>query len=200
MESKPITALIVWWLPASLAGSQKHHIGCVIIGSMRGYFRRVIWMSKYTEDPCYSKFELIQRRLGNESIKPFANVPWTLKGITPHLIVQGDILHNILLRVIKHLMEWTEGFLKKHKWLDVFDKIWDNIPLYPGYRQPGKRYWQITMCSSVEMWGINRVLLAYFEAAVQQTKETPSLSVATQGDCKIAIRCVCVIMDFYLIA
>jgi len=31
-------------------------------------------MSKYTEDPCYGKFELIQRSLGKEGIKLFANV------------------------------------------------------------------------------------------------------------------------------
>jgi len=170
------------------------------MGSIRGDFRQVIWISKYTEDRRYGKFELIQRRLGKESIKPFANVLWTLKGITPHLIVQGDILHNILLGVMKHLMEWTEGFLKKHKRLDVFDKIWDNILPYLGYRQPGKRYRQITIWSSVEMWGVNRVLLACFAAAVRQTKEAPSLSVAGQGDCKIAIRCVRAITDFCLIA
>jgi len=120
-------------------------MGCVIMGSMRGYFRWVIWISKYTEDPRYSKFELIQRRLEKEGIKLFANVLWTCKSIMPHLIVRGDILHNILLGVMKHLMEWTEGFLKKHKRLDVFDEIWDNIPPYLGYRQPGKRYRQITM-------------------------------------------------------
>jgi len=170
------------------------------MSSMRGYFRGVIWISKYTEDPRYSKFELIQRRLGKEGIKPFTNMLWTLKGITPHLIVRGDILHNILLRVMKHLMEWTEGFLKKHKQLDIFDKIWDNIPPYPRYRQLGKRYWQITMWSGVEMWGVNRVLLACFAAAVRQTKEPPSLSVAAQADCKIAIRCIHAITDFCLIA
>jgi len=50
------------------------------------------------------------------------------------------------------------------------------------------------------MRGINRVLLACFAAAVRQTKEAPSLSVAAQGDCKIAIRCVRAITDFCLIA
>jgi len=62
-------------------------------------------MSKYTGDPRYDKFELIQRRLRKEDIKAFANVLWTLNGIMPHLIVRGDILHNILLGVMKHLME-----------------------------------------------------------------------------------------------
>ena len=29
--------------------------------------------------------------------------------------MRGDILHNILLGILKYLMEWIEGFLKKHK-------------------------------------------------------------------------------------
>jgi len=96
-------------------------------------------------------------------------------------------------------MEWTEGFLKKHKRLDVFDKIWDNIPPYSEYRQPRKRYRQITMWSGVGMRGVNRVLLACFAAAVRQMKEAPSLSVAAQGDCKIAIRCIRAITNFCLL-
>jgi len=47
---------------------------------------------------------------------------------------------------------------------------------------------------------VNWVLLACFAAAVRQTKEAPSLSVAAQSDCKIPIRCVRAITDFCLIA
>ena len=72
------------------------------------------------------------RRLDTVGVKPIANALWTLKGISPHQIVRGDILHNILLGVMKHVMEWTEGFLQKHKRLGVFDKIWQNIPPYRG--------------------------------------------------------------------
>jgi len=50
------------------------------------------------------------------------------------------------------------------------------------------------------MQGVNWVLLACFAAAVRQTKEALSLSLAAHGDCKIAIRYVCAIMDFCLIA
>ena len=101
---------------------------------------------------------------------------------------------------MKHLMEWTEGFLKKHKRLEVFDKIWDNIPPYRGYRQPGKWYRPITMWSGVEMQDVNRVMLACIAAALQQTKNTQSPSATAQGDCKIAIRYVRTITDFCLIA
>ncbi|KAF8415753.1 hypothetical protein BGX38DRAFT_1110016 [Terfezia claveryi] len=133
-------------------------------------------------------------------MKPLRNALWTQKGIIPPLIVRGDILHNILLGVLKYLMEWIEGFLWKYKRLEAFDKIWENIPPYSGYRQPQKRYWQITMWSGAEMRGINRVILACFAAALRQIKDIPSLSAAGQADAKIVIRCVRALTDFCLIA
>ncbi|KAF8432002.1 hypothetical protein BGX38DRAFT_1103357, partial [Terfezia claveryi] len=136
----------------------------------------------------------------SEGIKPLRNALWTQKGIIPPLMVRGDILHNILLGLLKHLMEWIEGFLRKHKRLEAFDKIWENIPPYPGYRQPQKRYRQITMWSGAEMRGINRVILACFAAALWQVKDVPGLSAAGQADAKIAIRCVRALTDFCLMA
>ncbi|KAF8457633.1 hypothetical protein BGX38DRAFT_1326585 [Terfezia claveryi] len=94
--------------------------------------------------------------------------------------------------------KWIEGFLRKHKRLEAFDKIWENIPPYLGYRQPQKRYQQITMWSGVEIRGINRVILACFVAALQQIQDVPSLSAAGQADAKIAIRCVRALTDFCL--
>ena len=58
----------------------------------------------------YGEYLLMYRRLDIGGVKPIANALWTLKGISPHQIVRVDILHNILLGVMKHVMEWTEGF------------------------------------------------------------------------------------------
>ena len=63
------------------------------------------------------------KRLGTVGVKPIANTLWTLMGISPPLIVRRDIVYNILLVVMKDVMEWTEGFLQKHNRLVVFDKI-----------------------------------------------------------------------------
>ena len=90
--------------------------------------------------------------------------------------------------------------MRKHNRLGVFDKIWESIPPYSGYRPPQKRYRQVTMESGVEMRGVNRVLLAWFIAALRQTTDTGSLSAAAQSDCKIAIHCIRGITDFCLIA
>ena len=90
--------------------------------------------------------------------------------------------------------------LKKHKRLGVFDNIWENIPPYPGYQPPGKRYQQITMWGIAEMRGINRVILACFTAALRRTTASPKLSPAAQGDSKVAIQCMHTITDFCLMA
>ena len=97
-------------------------------------------------------------------------------------------------------MEWIEGFLQKHKRLEVFDKIWEQIPPYPGYQPPQKQFRQITMWSGTEMRGVNRVILACFTAALRQTTVIPGLSAASHSDSKIAIRCVRTITDFCLMA
>ena len=114
--------------------------------------------------------------------------------------MREDILHNILLGILKYLMEWVEGFLKKHKPLGVFDKIWENIPPYPRYQPPQKQYWQITMCNGTEMRGVNHVILECFTAALCQAGATPKLSVAAHRDSNIAIHYVRAITDFCLMA
>ena len=76
-------------------------------------------------------------------------------GVQPPLIVRGDILHNILLGILKHLMTWVEQFVSKYQRLDDFDRIWEPIPAYPGYRPPQKRYLRITMWSGAEMRYVN---------------------------------------------
>ena len=148
----------------------------------------------------HSGYLLMCRRLGTVGVKPIANALWTLKGISYTLIVRGDILHNILRVVMKHVMEWTEGFLQKHESLVVFDKIWESIPPYAGYQPARKRCRQATMWRGMEMRGVNRVLLACFTAAMRQTMDAGSLSAAAQWECKIAMRCIRGITDFCLIA
>ena len=97
-------------------------------------------------------------------------------------------------------MEWIEGFLKKHKRLVVFDKIWENIPPYQGYQPQQKQYRQITMWNGTEMRGVNLVILACFTGALRQAGATRKLSAAAHRDSKIAIRCVRTITDCCLMA
>ena len=138
------------------------------------------------------------RSLESQGVKPVANALWTLPNIHPPLIVRGDILHNVYLGILKHVMQWMEEFLKKHKRLHIFDNIWESIPPYSGYNPPSKKYRQITMWSGNEMRGFLRVILACFTAALHQGADASSLPSTAQRDVRMAIRCVRNITDFCL--
>jgi len=43
------------------------------------------------------------------------NVFSGLDRVSPAHLHKPDLLHNIYLGLFKHLMEWVEGFTKKHK-------------------------------------------------------------------------------------
>jgi len=135
-----------------------------------------------------------------QGVKPIQNALGTLKGITPLLIIREDLLHNIQLGILKNLMDWTKGFLHKHKGLEAFEKIWETIPPYPEYQPPRKQYQQVTMWSGTEMKGVNHVILACFLAAMHQSTDTPRLSAAAQWDSKLVIRYVHAIIDLCLMA
>ena len=47
-----------------------------------------------------------------------------------------DLLHTIYLGLFKHMMDWIQGFLKKHGRLQAFDDAWQTLPPYPGFFCP----------------------------------------------------------------
>ena len=81
------------------------------------------------------------QRLG---VKIGNNVFTGLDRVTPADLHKLDLLHNIYLGLFKHMMEWVEGFLKKHKRQQAFDDAWKEIPPYPGFSVPKKAYCEIT--------------------------------------------------------
>jgi len=55
-----------------------------------------------------------------------------------------DLLPNIYLGLFKHMMQWVEGFLKKHKRQQAFDDAWKEIPPCPGFNVAKKAYREVT--------------------------------------------------------
>ena len=51
-----------------------------------------------------------------------------------------DLLHTVYLGLFKHMMDWVEGFLKKHARLQAVDDAWNALPVYPGFFVPKKAY------------------------------------------------------------
>jgi len=79
------------------------------------------------------------------------NVFTGLDRASPTDLHKPHSLHNIYLGLFKHMMEWVEGFLQKHKRQQAFDNAWKEIPPYPGFRVPKKAYREITQWQGKEM-------------------------------------------------
>jgi len=56
-----------------------------------------------------------------------------------------DMLHTIYLGLFKHIMDWIQGFLKKHARQQAFDDTWKALPPYPGFFVPKKAYREVTL-------------------------------------------------------
>jgi len=51
------------------------------------------------------------------------NVFYRLPLISPSNLHKPDMLHTVHLGIFKHMMDWIQGFLKKYRLLDAFDKV-----------------------------------------------------------------------------
>jgi len=76
-------------------------------------------------------FQRFGMKIGN-------NVFTGLDRVSPADLHKPDLLHNIYLGLFKHMIEWVEGFLKKHKRQQAFDDAWKEIPPYPRFSVPKK--------------------------------------------------------------
>ncbi|KAF8459684.1 hypothetical protein BDZ91DRAFT_785668 [Kalaharituber pfeilii] len=138
--------------------------------------------------------------LDKHGMKPISNALWSLPTVSPQEVMSPDILHNIHSGIMEHLMEWIDGFLKKHNRLSVFDDIWSNIPPYPGYFRPNKPYRSVTQWSGKEMRYFGRVILACFTAALRGQVDNQGMDGATHVSFSKAIKAVRYLSDFCLMA
>ena len=56
-------------------------------------------------------------------VKNVKNALWSLPYLNPASLLQADILHNVQLRVLSHLMDWVQGFLYHHVRINAFDYV-----------------------------------------------------------------------------
>jgi len=60
--------------------------------------------------------------------------------VSPPDLHKPDKLHTVYLELYKHMMDWIQGFLKKHARQQVFDDYWKALPPYPGFYVSKKAY------------------------------------------------------------
>lgn len=76
---------------------------------------------------------------------PISQYETTVEGFNDTMGLEGtlwkpDLLHSMYQGMLKHLMDWLEGFLHRHNKLKAFDRVWRRIPSYPGLVTPTKSY------------------------------------------------------------
>ena len=80
-------------------------------------------------------------RLG---IKTWPNIFQGLERVWAPDLHMPDLLHTLYLGLFKHMIDWIEGFLKKHLRQQALDDAWKALQLYPEFYPPKKAYREIT--------------------------------------------------------
>jgi len=116
-----------WWESAEDVGDPRLHP--IKSQSLRHEPGEVACIADY--------FQQVGVKIGN-------NLFARLDRVNPANLHKPDLLHNIYLGLIKHIMDWVEGFLNQHKEQQVFDDAWKEIPRYSGLSVPKKAYCEVT--------------------------------------------------------
>ncbi|KAF8445152.1 hypothetical protein BDZ91DRAFT_642868, partial [Kalaharituber pfeilii] len=111
-----------------------------------------------------------------------------------------DLLHNIYLGIIEHMMDWIQGFLTHHNRLVAFDFIWKRLPPYPSFKPPGRAYRSITQWTGKELRDVGKVILASFAAALRRNSDQERPSGDQIQEFNQAILCIRYLSDFCLMA
>ena len=112
----------------------------------------------------YTRYETYERNFSHRSdsdhplhkleklgIKIGQNLFHGLPRVSPPDLPKPDMLHTVYLGLFKHLMDWVQGFLKKHARQQAFDDAWKALPHYPGFYVPTKAYREVTQWQGKDM-------------------------------------------------
>ena len=110
--------------------------------------------------------------------------------MNPPDLVRADILHNILLGVLVHMMDWIQGFLEHYDRINAFDHVWRRLPPYLGFVVPTKSYRMVSQWSGKEMRYFTRVILGTFTVALQWTTNQPHPTGSQVQEFNTAIQCM----------
>ena len=112
--------------------------------------------------------------------------------VNPADLHKPDLLHNIYLCLFKHMMEWVEGFLKKHKRQQAFDDAWKELQPYPEFKVPKRAHCEVTQWQGKEMLNLSRCISAVLASALR------NLNSSQYQDFKMALKCIGALVDFSL--
>jgi len=122
------------------------------------------------------------------------NAFYGLNQVSPSDLHKPDMLHTVYLGLFKHMMDWIQGFLKKHGQLEAFDEVWKAFPPYPGFLVPKKAYREVTQWQGKEMRNLGRCVLGVLAVALRQPGSAQLIPF------KRDLGCVRALVDFNMMA
>jgi len=150
------------------------------------YKRENLSLNSESDDAC-DTYETL-------GIKTGQNVFQGLERVSTPDLHMPDLLHTIYLGLFKHMMDWIQGFLKKHSRQQAFDDAWKALPPYPGFLVPNKAYREVTQWQGKEMRNLGCCLLGVLAVALRQPDNSQRHSF------KRALPCVRSLCDFTIMA
>jgi len=125
----------------------------------------------------YQRYKLENQNSGSESnhdhimchnLAIGQNIFHSLDLVSASDLYQPKMLNTIYFGLFKHMIDWIEGFLKKHGRLQAFDDVWKVLPPYPGFLVTKKGYREVTQWQGKEMWNQRRCILGVLALALRQ--------------------------------
>jgi len=105
-----------------------------------------------------------------------------------------DMRQTIDLGLLKHMIDWIQGVLKKHARQQAFDEGWKALPPYPGFCVPKRSYREVTQWQGKEMRKLGRCLLGVLTVALRQPDSTQVQPF------RRALTCIRSLLDFTMMA
>ena len=72
-------------------------------------------------------------------IKNINNALCSVPNLNPLDLFHADILHNVLLEILGHLMYWIQGVLEHQRGITAFYYVWARLTPYSGFSIPQKK-------------------------------------------------------------
>jgi len=108
------------WLADHMENATRHGIAsnccpsCIIPTEKLGEHSETGYHIRLHQDYIAVYKESDTTSLHASGVKNIQNTLWSIPSLNPPELVRADILHNILLGVFEHLMDWIQCFLKLH--------------------------------------------------------------------------------------
>ena len=95
---------------ATIHGISNNHCPiCVSPTDRLGEYLEAVYPTRAHEDYAVAYSQSDTAGLSAHGVKNIKNALWSVPQLNPPNLVRADILHNILLGILDHLMDWVQG-------------------------------------------------------------------------------------------